>query len=87
MFHSGTIVGITNGFGNIPGWLAPLTAGAFTQGSVIIEQFKYCYHLPDTKKLIYPVILGNLILHFNLPSANISQLEESLVPSYCNLSD
>ena len=32
----GTILGITNGFGNIPGWLAPLTAGAFTQGSVDI---------------------------------------------------
>ena len=34
IFLLGTILGITNGFGNIPGWLAPLTAGAFTQGSV-----------------------------------------------------
>ena len=39
----GTILGITNGFGNIPGWLAPLTAGAFTQGSVIIEPTIYSY--------------------------------------------
>ena len=36
IFNTGTILGITNGFGNIPGWLAPLTAGAFTQNSVNI---------------------------------------------------
>ena len=31
---SGTILGITNAFGTIPGWLAPLIAGALTQKSV-----------------------------------------------------
>ena len=31
---SGTILGITNAFGTIPGWLAPLIAGALTRESV-----------------------------------------------------
>ena len=33
---SGTILGITNAFGTIPGWLAPLLAGAFTREKVRI---------------------------------------------------
>jgi len=33
-FYSGTILGITNGFGTIPGWLAPLMAASFTQAEV-----------------------------------------------------
>lgn len=32
--YSGTILGITNAFGTIPGWLAPLMAGAFTKHEV-----------------------------------------------------
>ena len=32
--YSGTILGITNAFGTIPGWLAPLMAGAFTKEKV-----------------------------------------------------
>ncbi len=34
--YSGTILGITNAFGTIPGWLAPLIAGAFTREKVTI---------------------------------------------------
>jgi hypothetical protein len=30
----GTILGITNGFGTIPGWLAPLMAASFTEEEV-----------------------------------------------------
>ena len=33
--YSGTILGITNAFGAVPGWLAPLMAGAFTKDGVI----------------------------------------------------
>ena len=33
--YSGTILGITNAFGAVPGWLAPLMAGAFTKEGVI----------------------------------------------------
>ena len=32
--YSGTILGITNAVGTIPGWLAPLVAGAFTKAGV-----------------------------------------------------
>ena len=35
---SGTILGITNAFGTIPGWLAPLIAGAFTREKVNFKQ-------------------------------------------------
>jgi hypothetical protein len=32
--YSGTILGITNAVGTIPGWLAPLMAGSFTSNGV-----------------------------------------------------
>ena len=35
---AGTILGITNAIGTIPGWLAPLLAGAFTKEKVKGEQ-------------------------------------------------
>ena len=40
--YSGTILGITNAFGAVPGWLAPLMAGAFTRegGIFIFRLFK-----------------------------------------------
>ena len=38
--YSGTILGITNAFGTIPGWLAPLIAGAFTK-----EKVRNFYHI------------------------------------------
>ena len=34
IFPPGTILGITNGFGTIPGWLAPLMAASFTDDQV-----------------------------------------------------
>ena len=37
---SGTILGITNAFGTIPGWLAPLIAGALTRESVSYFVFR-----------------------------------------------
>ena len=53
---SGTILGITNAFGTIPGWLAPLIAGALTRESVsyVVCIYKnWLSHLADlSKKLL-----------------------------------
>merc|ERR1719400_1079098 len=43
--YAGTILGITNGFGNIPGWLAPLTAGAFTQNSKTLASWRNVWYV------------------------------------------
>ena len=37
IFPTGTILGITNGFGTIPGWLAPLMAASFTDDQVLFS--------------------------------------------------
>ena len=42
--YSGTILGITNAFGTIPGWLAPLMAGAFTKHGVSSNEMDFCLH-------------------------------------------
>lgn len=38
--YAGTILGITNGFGDLSGWLAPLTAGAFTKDSQTLASWR-----------------------------------------------
>ena len=48
IFPPGTILGITNGFGTIPGWLAPLMAASFTDDQVlfsIVESKQDCSKL------------------------------------------
>lgn len=41
---AGTLYGITNAFGTIPGWLAPLTVGALTNGRVRHRVNVYLYY-------------------------------------------
>ncbi|XP_037068933.1 vesicular glutamate transporter 3-like [Pollicipes pollicipes] len=44
--YSGTLVGISNTFGSIPGFLAPLVVGALTEGHETLDRWRYCFLLP-----------------------------------------
>ncbi|KAK3877665.1 hypothetical protein Pcinc_017627 [Petrolisthes cinctipes] len=42
---AGTLYGITNAFGTFPGWLAPLTVGALTNGKQTFQQWRKVFYI------------------------------------------
>ena len=45
--HAGTLMGITNSFGNIPGFLATIVANQFTGKGVSLVRLNITYNLND----------------------------------------
>ena len=44
--YAGTLVGISNTFGSIPGFLAPLVVGALTEGHETLDRWRWCFLIP-----------------------------------------
>ena len=44
--YSGTLYGISNTFGSIPGFLAPLVVGALTEDNETFERWRWCFLIP-----------------------------------------
>ena len=80
---SGTILGITNAIGAIPGWLAPLIAGGFTREKVWFFNVKGPYFNTYIK-------IANLIIrqfYFNHSIVLDCKLEKGVVCNHrCTLS-
>ncbi|CAG2179341.1 unnamed protein product [Oppiella nova] len=43
--YAGTLMGITNSLGNIPGFLAPIVANAFTTNNNTLQGWSYVFYL------------------------------------------
>ena len=44
--YAGTLVGISNTFGSMPGFLAPLVVGALTEGHETLDRWRWCFLIP-----------------------------------------
>ena len=54
--YSGTLYGISNTFGSIPGFLAPIVVGALTEGNETFERWRWCFLIPAACMLFDTVI-------------------------------
>ncbi|KAF0305398.1 Vesicular glutamate transporter 2 [Amphibalanus amphitrite] len=54
--YSGSLVGIYNTFGSIPGFLAPLVVGALTEGHETLDRWRWCFLIPAALMLFDTVV-------------------------------
>ena len=63
---AGTLMGITNSIGNIPGFIAPMVANAFIEGKVCLEHYlcpDYSNQMIDSSLYVFgKAIVENLVV-------------------------